>query len=1025
MGAQTANPMAEYLLKLQLIISNTEFMNDEEARKYETLESRLAGDKYVRAKTKTDIFESYQYADTEVYELLRRRGYDEDTIFFWLKNPSMLPHSIKEALMDVERDIYISTYVEQNKYYSDLSGIPFPGTDKVQADPIITIPEGFYEQYEADAVLTRDQAIHEMPTKYQELFMNSKYYKETLEKYPEVRYLKYIGSNAIPIEVSRSSRDGDIMNINTSKLSTHHAIFGNISVEPDIVHAYTNVYRSTRDYVYQTLRGDFSSIYENYNDLIRYLTIYMSIGAALNEFQKKSNKLIYMNNVTANNLFTLYGLPSVIMEGAPMIEFLKKFRMILMDKGTNYVYRVKDLIGYGDTDIYTLVMVKQQEFENGKPKYDYSTNPPTPKYRIVFRRLGTADDNTSYFRFRESKEEYPYEEIRDADPRWWNTPEVEEILHEMNYTLSNSKYIQLSTHMSMSDIWWQSVIFLRGLLDRRTETMNITLNLNRDIDDSSTITLYDAVLSLIVMMHWQLKDFKGNVVPGNMYLPLTGYDTCLDILFDGFDNNDPRFKTGDPFKLASFNFDVRTKNVDKWAALTEYEYLGSDFIAKVEKVLDRQDSNVGEVLMVDVKAIYDFIAEKIRTATTIHDFRQASEAYNTLFLVDPVRDWYTPDNRKTDEIICDKFTISETEYNQLKTFFNIPSVKIRIDGELRTPPPDLYVHYQGKYYFIYLWEVMNNNVLDVAVRYKRRITDDDEPELEYVFSDPAFISAFRQELLRFYAEDYPEDDDRAKYSYANENKDRMYSSTLSQTVKDYYIDIIIDKVNIDIGNSSSYGPTTFEYMLMMENTSLYDYIVEQRDNNPNEVITMMRSIIQALEIYTNSSLSALTCAALGIEKYMSILKEVISYFKSYMVEFTRDEFRYIFGGILDNGGNQDMLKLIDEMPSGSIEISPKDSMALFDVSHADVFFGMADNNIGHIYDEALFRLEGTYRHIKQAGYQLWYDDGKRITMNPSFTIDDDDKVVGNFVKRNNDYIVIINTNNIESHYPPGYYGNVL
>ena len=139
----------------------------------------------------------------------------------------------------------------------------------------------------------------------------------------------------------------------------------------------------------------------------------MAIGNAMNEFQKKSSKLIYMNNVTANNLFTLYGLPSVIMEGTPMIEFLKKFRLLLMDKGTNIVYRVKDLIGYSDTDIYTLVMVKQQVFEDGIPVYHYDedTGEKTPVQNIVFRRLGTTDDNTSYFKFRESKKEYDWREI--------------------------------------------------------------------------------------------------------------------------------------------------------------------------------------------------------------------------------------------------------------------------------------------------------------------------------------------------------------------------------------------------------------------------------------------------------------------------------------------------------------------------------------------------------------------------------------------------------------------------------------
>lgn len=1011
MGAQTANPMAEYLLKLQLIVSNTEFKNDEEARKYETLETRLKGDQYVSAVNKTDTFESHQYSDVEVYDVLAKRGYDEDRIFALIKNPAMIPYDVKEELLDNARAIIISTYVEENKYYSSLAGIPFPGTKTEPADPIIMIPDEFYEQYISDAVLMRSQPIHEMPDKYQELFINSKYYKQILNQYPDVMYLKYIGSNKIPIAISRPARDGDIMKINDRKLSTHHPIYGNVSVGSDIVHAFSNVYRSTRDYVYQTLRGDFSSIYANYNDVIRYLTIYMSIGACLNEFQKTSNKLIYMNNVTANNLFTLYGLPSVIMEGSPMVEFLKKFRMMLMDKGTNYVYRVKDLIGYNDTDIYTLVMVKQQIFDNGRPVYDYSQTPPVPKYKIVFRRLGTADDNTSYFKFRDSVEEYSLEEIMSDDPRWWNTPEVESMLNDMNYTLSNSKYIQLSTHMSMTDVWWQSVIFLRGMMDRRSETMNMMLTLNRDIDDASTMTLYDAILSLIVMMHWQLN------IKGSMYYPQPGYNYCFDLLFDGYDENG-KYKTriGDKFKLASFNYDVRVTDPTRWAALQTYEYLNPDyFIPMVTDLLDRVDNNVGESIMKDVRSVYDYLAEKVRTAVTIHDYRQATEAYNTLFLVDPIRDWMDPTNkRSTKDVICERFNIGSNEYSTLQTYFNIPGTKYKNEYEEWVYyDPDILIDYDGDVYGVFFHDVMNNNILDVLVRkcvfdeYDETYKYDPEADGAYLFNNPDFVALYNEATLN-----YP-------------GNIAIQISTLSQTIKDNYKQILIDKVNIDIGNSD-YGPTTFEYLLMMENTSLYDYITKERKENPQEIITMMRTIIAALEIYTNSSLSALTCSVIGSENYVNILKEVISYFKSYMVEFTRDEFTYIFGGILDNGGNSDMLSLIDEMHHGSIEISPVDSMSLFDVSHADVYFGMADDNVDLMYDEVLFRLEGEYRHIVQSGFELWYDDGKRITKTPSFEIADDENVVGNFVSAGgNNYKVIINIQNIESKYPPGYYGNVL
>ena len=64
------SPCAEYLYKIQMIVSNSEFKNKELANKYETPESRLNGEKYVRMKLKQDSFNSYEYTDKEIYQAL-------------------------------------------------------------------------------------------------------------------------------------------------------------------------------------------------------------------------------------------------------------------------------------------------------------------------------------------------------------------------------------------------------------------------------------------------------------------------------------------------------------------------------------------------------------------------------------------------------------------------------------------------------------------------------------------------------------------------------------------------------------------------------------------------------------------------------------------------------------------------------------------------------------------------------------------------------------------------------------------
>jgi hypothetical protein len=1103
---QAQNPMSEYLLKLQLIVTNTEFKDGAEAKKYETTESLIQGDKYVSAVTGKDIFESYTYDSRKVYDYLLSKGYAEDKVFFLIQNPTMIPQQYKKELMTEAREQFLAEYEETNRYYLMLSGQPYPGSVDYPADEIVLIPDAFYEMYEGEGMISRDEPIHMMPKRYQELFMNTDMYAEVLAAHPKAPYLKYIGSNSIPIETSRTTRDGDILLINTNKLSTYHPVFGNVTVSYDIVHKFLSVYKETRDYVYQTLRGDFGDIYPNYNDFIRFLTIYLSIGNCLNEFLKQSGSFIHMNNVTANNLFTLYGLPSVIMEGTSMVEFLKKFRMLLMDKGTNIVYRVKDLIGYEYTDIYTLVMVKQQVFENGIPVYirNKETGEMEPKSRIVFRRLGTTDENSSYFNFRESKTEYKYEEIRDADPRWWNTEETERMIHEMNYTLSNSKYIQLSTHLSMEDIWWECCILLRGLLDNQAESKGTQLNINYSINGSSSMSIFDAVLSLIILMNWELSSDQRHFM-GDLLLPngtYNGKDACLDMLCNGlyyaakyipgysyalgqvlavpkkiiisqtnynngkieelsgepdpnekyievlvpadgkwyiatddfvatdfdtdlangkireycefknFDydyplNSPKELVPGHPFKIASFNFKLKStpEGLAFYDSISAMEYVDPDvFLPMLDKVLERENINMGEVLMTDVKLIQQYLTTKLRNATRILDYRQISDIYANLFLVDPIRDWYSQGEFDVDSQLCTEYELSAEELYAFKQYFY---------GQHGT----VVVYFGDRDHYVPLNAVLNKKVDTIQITsydhgynpYEEHPTSDTgNPETSYPFKDRAFIQAFDAVI--------------------DESTDiqNIETSNLSDKIKNnsQWKNIIKSKVAYDYGDVDGY-PRTYEDLMLRNNSSLYQFLMDVKNNkSSDDVVTFLRALIKALESYTNSSLAGLEFKSLGLDNYFYILKEVISYFKSYMVEFTRDEFVYVFDGIFDNGGRPNMIKLIDEIAQGTANPIVHDSATLYDVSCAKVIAAFPDDNTGFMYDEALFRAKATYGNMLAAGYELWYDDGKRITRTAP-NISTDTEIIANIVADENDpaaYKLIINTNNLDV-IPPNYYGN--
>ena len=205
------NPMSEYLLKIQLIVTNSEFKNRHEANKYETIEIKKAGDMYVRACLKTDIFESYEYQANDVITALVEKNIPDEEISKLLANPRFIPFDVKQSLLEKYRQQYIDDYVELNPYYARLAGIPFVGSKDIQADEIISIPDEFYNQFALQGEIYRGEPIHLMPAKFQEMFINTEYYQKTLDEHPDLEYLKHIGSYAVPIHVSRSAKDGELM----------------------------------------------------------------------------------------------------------------------------------------------------------------------------------------------------------------------------------------------------------------------------------------------------------------------------------------------------------------------------------------------------------------------------------------------------------------------------------------------------------------------------------------------------------------------------------------------------------------------------------------------------------------------------------------------------------------------------------------------------------------------------------------------------------------------------------------------
>lgn len=109
-----------------------------------------------------------------------------------------------------------------------------------------------------------------------------------------------------------------------------------------------------------------------------------------------------------------------------------------------------------------------------------------------------------------------------------------------------------------------------------------------------------------------------------------------------------------------------------------------------------------------------------------------------------------------------------------------------------------------------------------------------------------------------------------------------------------------------------------------------------------------------------------------------------------------------------------MLRLYDEITHMDLDLHVTDSLTLYDVSDSnlDQLYGNIDDpNI--MYDEAIIRAQAKYSYIRNLGYDIWFDDGNRITKNKPDEVTDDTELVVNLIPDQSSYKIIIPIENIK------------
>lgn len=497
------------------------------AYKHETVDSKKLSDLYVSASKGTLMFESVDKFPADVIASANVPTYDPDhpnsgyfTLLEYAYDKSLIP---KEYRADVVRHMsenIITAYEtdgDQNNYYRELAGLP-----NVDDTEYIEIPAELREQYDIDPSLY----LHELDAQTIKSLGSSGFIDEMIAKYPDKRYIKYLGDKAIPTQKARTANNFSLLYVSGDDVPTQ------------FYDLFTKTYERSREYVCTVLYNrSMSKAYEHYDNFMGLCIMFMTIQRIVTlSFREGISRDLYDWDFI-RNLYEAYNIPFI--ESLPMethMTLIKNFNHLLRHKSTDKVlFDLCSLLGYSNVELEKYYLVRDHKLDaNNNPVivYDADGNVDyTQTYDLYFKSVPLDEKNVT-LALQDKSSTKTYEEVTEADPFWWDSGDLKDTILKDDFNYYESKYISLKLLYNMSDILFELTYSMRLILDQKDkiDKYNIDLTLPK-INMRRTFSLFDIAVFILAGL------CKMNSLDGKVYNKASEISHIYGFRFNAYESD--------------------------------------------------------------------------------------------------------------------------------------------------------------------------------------------------------------------------------------------------------------------------------------------------------------------------------------------------------------------------------------------------------------------------------------------------------------------------------------------------------
>ena len=887
--SRQTNPIQDLFVDIKKIFAFMELKDCNMANSFETTSIRDESEMWMNAKENNDTYLTYKnywkpYMFQEIVSNINLKD-----IMYWMNHPWNVPANFRENLLNKGRAAFLASYEEKNEYYRMLNGLPPIDTDP---SDYVYLSEKMRNQLHAS-----NEPLHLLSDLIQNDFMGTEEYQELIKNNPDKKYLKYLGLYKIDTYTARKAKDFEII-----RYSLNHS-----DINPNLLDVFASTYADYREYVMVTLYNKhLEGIYEGYREFIGLLIKMFTLMQVCNKCVEAVNNRKYLDDSVLHIILSMYNIPdSLIMTKEVRRNLAINLLKLVKEKGTMEVYYdLISILGYEDIVVSKLMMLK------GSPFDEKNNNSATLKdVDPYFIKLDLKENNPYDALTSIDSVKYDYHSIIDDDPTWWDTADTKAILQNSNYSIADSKYIVLEATINQMKYMFESIYFIRLIIDNKVFTDTFMIEIP-EIFGTSSVSVYDLAVFLLCAM-------------------------CMNTGFSG----EIPIEENKPTATAGFNFEMDWDSFSKF--IEESRYLDKDRIMSfIENLTMTNMSDINRLFNDVMIPMREWLELQLSNATNRLEYEEYEAIYKALYTYDINRISFMRDVNNTPlDIIRNKYRLTDNDILSYQHFYpRTPSGKAITIKEYnattnlsrykypflaRNNQIDWYIHIlidtpDGKTDdrgYLYFHDILNSTDVRLLTNEAGlRIFMDYESDEGWVLNSKAVNKAIS--LI----DDL--DDDALKHAYFQINtsvinSDKVFNEGefISAGIQTgIYKDILKEKILLDTQGFATPSSTYFEY-LNKKNSNLYNLLTkDDRFNRDKQAwIDDVMSIVLTLETELNLHMKYFEQSVIGTDLFFKPLITLIKHFKSTFVTLAKSGLKYHFSDKIDSGGNSNMIKMFDEI----------------------------------------------------------------------------------------------------------------